>query len=228
MYNDRELDSRIETGILGSYLWMGIGLLITFGIMYASLFNMQLVQISVTLNRFAFLIIIAIALLMRFVVAKASAMVLRLVFIAYSSFLGILLIPIMYAYETASILTILGGSAAMFIGMSAYGYFTQNNLQGYSKYLFGGVLGIIVMSLLNIFLFRNNMVEIVISILGLVIFIIYTAVDTQRIKSMLLEAHYQGDIELMDKVQIFGALMLYLDFINIFLYLLSLFGKRRN
>lgn len=228
MYNDKELNGRIDSGIFGSYLWMGIGLLITFGIMYASIYNLQLVQISFTLNRFSVLLILAIAIGMRFIIVKANAFVLKLVFIGYSAFLGILLIPIMFAYETASIMTLFGASSAMFIGMSAYGYFTGSNLQGYSKYLFGGILGIIVMTLLNNYLFRNNALDIAISIIGLLIFIIYTAVDTQRIKTMLLEAYYEGETELVEKVKIFGALMLYLDFINMFLYLLSLFGKRRN
>ncbi|WP_066899270.1 Bax inhibitor-1/YccA family protein [Streptobacillus notomytis] len=228
MYNERNLNEKIEAGILGSYLWMGIGLLITFGIMYYSLYSKELVSISFGLQRFAILLMIVIALLMRYIVVNSSSFVLKLLFIGYSIFLGILLIPIMYIYEMTSIITLIGASSAMFVGMSAYGYFTRNNLQVYSKYLFGALLGIIVMSILNVYIFKSNSGDMLLSMVGLFVFVIYTSVDTQRIKSMILDAYYEGDRELVDKVKIFGALMLYSDFINIFLRMLSLFGKRRD
>ncbi|QXW65686.1 Bax inhibitor-1/YccA family protein [Streptobacillus moniliformis] len=228
MYNEKNLNENIEMGILGSYLWMGLGLLITFGIMYSSLYSVKLVNISIMIQRFSIILMIAIAVLIRYIVVNSSASVLKLVFIGYSAFLGILLIPIMYAYQMVSIITLLGSTSAMFVGMSAYGYFTRSNLQSYSKYLFGGLLGIIVMSVLNIYIFKSNTGDIMLSMTGLLIFIIYTAVDTQRIKSMILDAYYEGNKDLLDKVKIFGALMLYSDFINMFLYLLSLFGKRRD
>ncbi|CAM3085650.1 Bax inhibitor-1/YccA family protein [Streptobacillus ratti] len=228
MYNEKNLNEKIERGILGSYLWMGIGLLITFGIMYYSLYSNNLVMLSFRMQRFSILLMVGIAFFIRYIVVNLNSFVLKLVFVGYSIFLGILLIPIMYTYETISIINLLGASSAMFIGMSAYGYFTENNLQGYAKYLFGALLGMIIMSVLNIYIFNSNVGEILLSIAGLLIFIIYTSVDTQRIKNMILDAHYEGNTELVEKVKIFGALMLYVDFINIFLYMLSLFGKRRD
>ena len=148
-------------------------------------------------------------------------------FLGYAVVLGITLIPIMYAYNTLSILNVFLGTSTMFFVMTIYGMFTNSNLMSYTKYLFGAIIGIIVMSILNIFL-RNNSLDIGISIIGLFIFMIYTAVDTQIIKNNMIYLYEEGQEDIIEKVQILGALNLYMDFINMFLYLLRLFGRSRD
>ena len=226
-YSSVELEHEISKKIQGSYLWMGIGLLITFGIMFLGLYNSNLAEFSIEFSRISFLIMIALVFGMGYGINKMSAVALKIMFLGYAVVLGITLIPIMYAYNTLSILNVFLGTSTMFFVMTIYGMFTNSNLMSYTKYLFGAIIGIIVMSILNIFL-RNNSLDIGISIIGLFIFMIYTAVDTQIIKNNMIYLYNEGEEDIIDKVQILGALNLYMDFINMFLYLVRLFGRSRD
>ena len=226
-YSNVELEYEISKKIQGSYLWMGIGLLITFGIMFLGLYNSNLAEFSIEFSRISFLIMIALVFGMGYGINKMSAVVLKIMFLGYAVVLGITLIPVMYAYNTLSILNVFLGTSTMFFVMTIYGMFTNSNLMSYTKYFFGAIIGIIVMSILNIFL-RNNSLDIGISIIGLFIFMIYTAVDTQIIKNNMIYLYEEGQEDIIEKVQILGALNLYMDFINMFLYLLRLFGRSRD
>jgi hypothetical protein len=226
-YSDFELNDLISKKIQGSYLWMGIGLLITFGIMYSGLFSNNLLMFSLGFSRISFIVILGLVFSMSYGVNKMSSATLKILFLIYAAILGITLIPIMYAYSFFSILNIFLGTSAMFFGMTIYGMFTDSNLMNYTKYLFGAIIGILVMSLLNIFL-RNDGINITISIIGLFVFMVYTAVDSQIIKNNMMILYREGQDDIIEKVQILGALNLYMDFINMFLYLLRLFGRSRD
>ena len=226
-YSSIELEYEISKKIQGSYLWMGIGLLITFGIMFLGLYNSNLAEFSIGFSRISFLIMIALVFGMGYGINKMSAVALKIMFLGYAVVLGITLIPIMYAYNTLSILNIFLGTSTMFFVMTIYGMFTNSNLMSYTKYLFGAIIGIIVMSLLNIFL-RNDGINITISIIGLFVFMVYTAVDSQIIKNNMMILYREGQDDIIEKVQILGALNLYMDFINMFLYLVRLFGRSRD
>ena len=226
-YSDFELNDLISKKIQGSYLWMGIGLLITFGIMYSGLFSNNLLMFSLGFSRISFIVILGLVFSMSYGVNKMSSATLKILFLIYAAILGITLIPIMYAYSFFSILNIFLGTSAMFFGMTIYGMFTDSNLMNYTKYLFGAIIGILVMSLLNIFL-RNDGINITISIIGLFVFMVYTAVDSQIIKNNMMILYREGQDYIIEKVQILGALNLYMDFINMFLYLLRLFGRSRD
>ena len=206
---------------------MGIGLLITFGIMYTGLFSNNLLMFSLGFSRISFIVILGLVFSMSYGVNKMSSATLKILFLIYAAILGITLIPIMYAYSFFSILNIFLGTSAMFFGMTIYGMFTDSNLMNYTKYLFGAIIGILVMSLLNIFL-RNDGINITISIIGLFVFMVYTAVDSQIIKNNMMILYREGQDDIIEKVQILGALNLYMDFINMFLYLLRLFGRSRD
>ena len=227
-YSSVELEYEISKKIQGSYLWMGIGLLITFGIMFLGLYNSNLAEFSIEFSRISFLIMIALVFGMGYGINKMSAVALKIMFLGYAVVLGITLIPIMYAYNTLSILNVFLGTSTMFFVMTIYGMFTNSNLMSYTKYLFGAIIGIIVMSLLNTFILRNSGLDVGISIIGLFIFMIYTAVDTQIIKNNMIYLYNEGEEDIIDKVQILGALNLYMDFINMFLYLVRLFGRSRD
>lgn len=226
-YSSVELEYEISKKIQGSYLWMGIGLLITFGIMFLGLYNSNLAEFSIEFSRISFLIMIALVFGMGYGINKMSAVALKIMFLGYAVVLGITLIPIMYAYNTLSILNVFLGTSTMFFVMTIYGMFTNSNLMSYTKYLFGAIIGILVMSLLNIFL-RNDGINITISIIGLFVFMVYTAVDSQIIKNNMMILYREGQDDIIEKVQILGALNLYMDFINMFLYLLRLFGRSRD
>lgn len=225
-----ELEDLINKKIQGAYFWMSIGLIITFGIMFYSLFNPILANIAFSFyaSKLSLIILLAVVFLLSYLIRNLSGSALKVLFISYSVFIGIVFIPYAYFYALESILLSLVGTGAMFIGLTLYGYFTKENLQGFTKYLVGALFGIIAISLLNTFLFKSNSVDLMISFIGLAIFMVYTAVDTQRIKNSIMQAYYEGDEKIIEKIQIIGALNLYLDFINMFIYLLSLFGKRKN
>ena len=226
-YSEVELEHEISKKIQGSYSWMMLGLLITFGFVFGSLF---VPEIAVLAYRIYYVLVIAmviVAFSMTLLINKLSSVSLKGLFIAYSVIMGLFLSPLTFVYDNYSIISILIGSAAMFGSMSLYGYLTRDNLQGYAKYLFGALIGMIVLSLFNMY-FRSNGVDTFISILGVLVFAIYASVDTQRIKVSISELYFSGNEEIINKVQIIGALNLYVDFINLFLYLLRIFGKSRD
>ena len=142
-------------------------------------------------------------------------------FYAYSILNGVALTPIFLAYTGVSIATTFAITAGTFGAMTIFGYVTRQDLSKIGSYLFMALIGLIVCVLVNMFL-RNTMFDLLISCAGVLIFVGLTAWDTQAIKRMSAQA----DPSMMGKVATMGALTLYLDFINLFLYLLRFFGNR--
>jgi FtsH-binding integral membrane protein len=144
-------------------------------------------------------------------------------FWVYSALMGIGLTPILLLYTGVSVAQVFFITAATFGAMSLYGYTTGRDLSSLGSFLFMGLIGIIIASLVNMFV-QSGMVAWVISVIGVLIFTGLTAYDTQQIK----ESYYVGDDGTMaGKKAVMGALRLYLDFINLFLMLLRLLGDRR-
>jgi FtsH-binding integral membrane protein len=140
----------------------------------------------------------------------------------FAALMGLSLSTIFLVYTQASIARVFFISAASFGALSLWGYTTRRDLTAMGSFLFMGLIGIIIASLVNIFL-ASSMLQFVVSVLGVLIFAGLTAYDTQRIKEM----YYQGDsTAVMGRKAIMGALSLYLDFINLFMMLLRLFGNR--
>jgi len=145
------------------------------------------------------------------------------VFWIFSGVMGLSMAYIFIAFTGASIARVFFITAGTFAGMSLYGYTTKKDLTGWGSFLFMGLIGIIIASIVNIFL-KSPMLYYVISCIGVLVFVGLTAYDTQRIKEM----YYATDTaEISGKKAIMGALKLYLDFINLFIMLLHLFGQRR-
>ena len=145
------------------------------------------------------------------------------VFWIYAGINGIGLAPLVYAYTTASVAQVFFVTAATFGAMSLFGYTTKRDLTSWGSFLFMGLIGILIASLVNIFL-QSGMMNLVISIIGVIVFTGLTAYDTQRIKE---EYDVNLDGSIAGKNAIMGALRLYLDFINLFIMLLRLLGDRR-
>jgi len=147
----------------------------------------------------------------------------QMVFWGYAAINGIALAPIVFLYTATSIAQVFFVTAATFGAMSLWGYTTKRDLTGWGSFLFMGLIGIVIASVVNIFL-QSGMMQLVISIIGVIVFTGLTAYDTQRIKEEY-DVNHDGTIS--GKNAIMGALRLYLDFINLFLMLLRLMGDRR-
>lgn len=158
---------------------------------------------------------------------KANATILRVMFVIYSISTGVILSFIAEYYTLGSVISVLSGTIVLFLVLTIYGYTTKSNLQSYTSFLFVGIISIIIMSVINMFI-GSNTLDLLLSALAVVVFVIYTAYDTQRIKNTIISLSYQGQLDLLDRVEIIGALSLYLDFINLFIYLIRIFGRRKD
>ena len=166
---------------------------------------------------------LGVVIYMSFGIAKMSASKAQTLFWVFAALMGASLSSIFIIYTGASITRVFFITAGTFGAMSIYGYTTKKDLTKMGSFLMMGLFGIIIASVVNIFM-KSSMMYFVISILGVLIFVGLTAYDTQKIKNMYL-ASDSG--ELMGKKAVMGALTLYLDFINLFIMLLRLFGQRR-
>lgn len=165
---------------------------------------------------------LAFVLVINFGINKMKSSTLQMVFWAFAAVMGLSLSNILLMYTGASVAKTFFVTAAAFGSLSLYGYTTKKNLTGMGSFLIMGLFGIIIASVVNMFLQSTGM-EFIISVLGVLIFAGLTAYDTQRIKLMYLES--DGN-EMASKKAIMGALSLYLDFINMFLFLLRFMGNR--
>jgi FtsH-binding integral membrane protein len=160
---------------------------------------------------------------MSFRINRLSAPAALTMFFVYAGLLGLSLASIFLVYTGESITRVFFISAATFGAMSLYGYTTQRDLTGVGSFMFMGLIGIIIASLVNMFLASSGLAW-AISVIGVLIFVGLTAYDTQRIKEMYSP---MDDGTVAGRKAVMGALSLYLDFINLFLMLLRLFGDRR-
>jgi len=167
---------------------------------------------------------VVLVMVLSFGVQRMSASAAQLAFWAFAALMGLSLSSIFLVYTGTSIARVFFITAATFGAMSLYGYTTKRDLTGFGSFLFMGLIGIIIASLVNIFL-HSSALAFGISIIGVLIFVGLTAYDTQKIK-LSYSASYSGEV--LAKGAIMGALSLYLDFINLFLMLLRLFGNQRN
>jgi len=198
------------------------------GGVYALKRGMYLTQLGATLyaSPLKWLVMLAplgFVMALSFGVNRMSASVVQICFWSFAAIMGVSLSSIFAIYTHQSIAQVFFISAAAFASLSIYGYTTKKDLSGWGTFLFMGLIGIVIAAIVNIFL-QSTMMQFVISAIGVLVFAGLTAYDTQRIKDM----YYQvaGNAELASKAAVMGALSLYLDFINMFMMLLSLFGSK--
>ncbi len=156
---------------------------------------------------------------------RLSASAAQLVFYAFAATMGLSISWIFMVFTGYSIIQVFLVTSIAFAGLSLWGYTTKKDISGWGSFLIMGVIGLIVASIINIFLGSPAM-TFVISVIGVLIFAGLTAYDTQKIKNTYLEMAHTGDQEWLGKAAIMGALSLYLDFINMFMFLLQLLGSR--
>lgn len=209
------------------YVWMAGGLSLTGVIAYYTSQSPTLLNAIVYNPWILYGMMFAtlgIVIAMSFAINKISPAVAGLMFIVYASLNGFIFSTIFLVYTAQSITQVFFITAGTFGAMSVYGFITRRDLTSWGSFLFMGLIGIIIAMVVNIFL-RSSALGYVISFIGVFIFLGLTAYDTQKLKNWALaDPKTTGGSE---KPAIYGALNLYLDFINLFLMLLRIFGGRR-
>ncbi|TYB87018.1 Bax inhibitor-1/YccA family protein [Oceaniovalibus sp. ACAM 378] len=221
------LDEGLRAHMNKVYSTMSVGLLLTAGVAWAVGTNEQMVS-AIFGTPVKWLVMFA-PLIMVFalgaVINKLSAAGAQLFFYVFASLMGLSISYIFAAYTGISIAQVFLVTSISFAGLSLWGYTTKKDISGWGSFLIMGVIGLIVASIVNIFL-GSPAIMFAISVIGVLIFAGLTAYDTQRIKTDYI-AHAQAmDKEWLGKAAIMGALNLYLNFINMFMMLLSIFGNR--
>jgi hypothetical protein len=230
---DMSVNEGLRGFMLGVYNKMALGLLLTAGISYAVGAmvpeNVTLTLLTGPLGMVIMFAPLAILLLSGFVMKNPSPLAANLVYWSVVSLIGVSMGAIVYVYArmpdgmlivSKAFLT----TAIAFGALSLYGYTTKRDLSGFGTFLIMGVVGIIVASLLNMLLFKSPVMDLVISVVGLLLFAGLTAWDTQRLKTMYFAI--EGNARAVAVATTYGALSLYLDFINMFQFMLSLMSRR--
>ena len=212
-----------------TFLWMVLGLMITFGVAVVGwITNLTLyVYVYAPFVQLAVLIAtLVMAFTMSARIEKMSVGTARSIFVAFSALFGFTLSIYLYVYRLDSMILVFLATALYFGVLAAYGHFTKRNLAGVGPILFSGLIFLVVFGLVSLFIPALTAFDTIVCLIGIALFLGYTAYDTQRIREYY--HYYAGYPDMMEKASIFSALQLYLDFINLFLYLLRFLGKSRN
>ena len=226
-----DLNRLIISKVRGSMIWMVIGLLITGGIgfmVYNGANNGNSVAVMIIEKYWIFLILEVVAVLaFSALVYTANSSVLKLIFLIYSALSGLTFSIIGLRYAPDVIGSAFLGTLSIFVVLAIYGYFTKENLTRFVPLLTAGIIAMVLVSVVNIFL-GNSAIDLFVSVLGVIIFTIYIAVDVNRIRNNIIACAVHEDSDILNKIEIVGALELYLDFVNLFLSILRILGRGRD
>ena len=207
--------------------WMFVGLMITF--LLAAVLAMTGAVIYLFVNPYIPMVLLIAELVVVLVLSagilKRPVGVTRVLFAVYSILNGLVFSAYFVIYDVANLVVIFGLTALFFGAFSLYGRFTKTDLSKLRPLLIGGLIFLLIAGLLTMFLNLSSM-ERIICLVGIVVFLCFTAYDVQKIKANY--EYFYGDAVLLQKASIYSALQLYLDFINLFLYLLRFLGRGRN
>ena len=213
----------LQTYMAQVYGWMTVGLLLTAFVAWYAANSAAVMELLFTNRVFLIGLIIAqlaLVIVLSAMIQKLSAGVTTMLFMLYSALTGLTLSSIFIVYTAAFVVT-----AGMFGAMSLYGYTTKRDLSGFGNMLFMALIGIVLASLVNFWL-KSEALMWAVTYIGVIVFVGLTAYDTQKLKNMGEQIDTR-DTSNLRKYSILGALTLYLDFINLFLMLLRIFGNRR-
>ena len=219
-----DIDVGLRAYMLKVYNYMCIGLGLTGAVAFATSTSPTMMQ-TIYGTPLQWVVMLAPIGLVFFLAAKVNSMqasTAQTVFWVFAGLMGLSMAYIFVAYTGESVTRVFFITAGAFAGLSLYGYTTKKNLSGMGSFLIMGVIGLIIASVVNIFL-ASTALQFAISVLGVLIFAGLTAYDTQKIKAIYLES---DGTAVAEKKAIMGALTLYLDFINMFIFMLHLFGNR--
>jgi len=226
-YQDPEAVAEMQRGFITRvYGWMTAGLMVTAGAALLTIFTGLMTVLAANSWIFLGLMVGELVLVIALTAAinRMSPVVAGLAFFGYATLNGVTLAILVLVYTSASIFETFFIAACAFGVMTLFGYTTRRDLTAVGSLAIMGLIGILLASLVNIF-FQNSVMYWIITYAGVLIFIGLIAYDTQRLKNMAVGLGEDG--ELVNKASIMGALRLYLDFINLFLMLLRIFGRRR-
>lgn len=227
----------VSQRLKGSFLWMIVGLITTIGVGLASF--MQPNWLRFTYEHFSIILLVELGLVFLFSARAYSAnvMTLRAMFFIYSALNGLTLTLVSLSYNIFEVvIPALIGTLAFFIAFAVVGAMTKRNLSSLTPYVLAALLGMIIVSVVmmvgryfNVAILSaySDTVSLILGYVGVVVFSIFTAIDVNRIKNTVTELALTEDESILDRVEIAGALSLYLDFINLFLSLLRIFGNKR-
>lgn len=220
--NENEIAKMQQAFLNKVYTWMVAGLAITASVAYYTLESGLVYSVA---NYTLFLVIATFGLVFALsgAINRMSSTVASALFIAYSALTGLTFSTIGLIYSGESIANVFFITAGSFAALSFYGYTTKKDLSAMGRFMFMGLVGIIIASVVNWFM-GSSILNMMISMIGVIVFAGLTAYDTQKLKEMY-EVQMQGN-EIASKAAILGALALYLDFINLFLFLLRFLGNR--
>jgi len=228
--NPEELAKATSSCLARVFMRMFAALLVTAGVSYGvyetpALLEMVIgnlfVLIGLLIAQFALVIILSAR------VMKMSSTASNIMFFMYAILTGVTLSVIFITYEIGVIFQAFAVSALMFAAMALYGTITRRDLTRIGSICFMGLIGIVIATIINMIFFRNDMLSMVINYIGILVFVGLTAYDTQRIKRMLAEANEGSHEEAIKKISVMGALILYLDFLNLFLKILAIMGRKK-
>lgn len=228
IYGEYPAQSNVKTFMYNVYSLMSTALFVTAGTAYFCAKSPEFINAIV--NHSWALILIVVLQFGLFIVLNAflqrmSFATALLLFFLFAISMGLTTSTIFLVYTEGSIFTTFLITAGMFGVMSVYGYLTRTDLTTVGNIAFMALVGLVIAGLVNMFL-RSSQFDLVISAVGVLVFTVLTAYDTQKLK--ILASHLFADHETVAKVSVVGALTLYLDFLNLFLFLLRFMGKKRN
>lgn len=207
------------------YLWMFIGLLISGVVAYLTSVTSSMIYFVYKSFWLIILLELGVVIGFSFLRKKVSPSLAKILFIIYSILSGLTLSSIFLVYKIGNIGFVFLSSALLFGLLAVYGYTTKEDLTSFGKLMPFGLIAVLIMSLINIFV-NNHTFSIIVSVISVVVFLGLTAWDMKKLKEIYI--YYENDEYELNKAAIYGALDLYLDFVNIFLDLLRLFGRGKD
>lgn len=233
-YNPTASYERTEEGfaryIAKTYLWMFFGLAISFGIAFYMYLNtatvLAFMEENFTMYIFAAIGSLILTFILGFFVRKISSAVAKVLYILYSALFGIVLAPTLMFYEFGSLIFTLAVTSGIYLVLAVIGLAIKRDMSRFGNILFVALIGLVVYSLISIFFIRTSFNNMIIGAIGILVFMGFTIYDSNKIKKYYFA--FQGSNELLEKTTVVSALQLYLDYINLFLYLLRFLGNSRN
>jgi len=221
-----DFDAGLRRHMLGIYNYMGIGLLVTAATAFAVAATPALSALvfGTPLKWVAMFAPLAFVMFLSFRIERMTVASARTAFFAFAAVMGVSLASVFLVFTETSIARTFLIAAAMFLSVSLWGYTTKKDLSGWSTFLLMGLIGVVIASLVNVFL-GSSTLQLVVSLVGVIVFTGLTAWDMQRAKSDYFA--YAGS-EHAAKLSVMSALSLYLNFVNLFQLLLSFFGQREE
>jgi FtsH-binding integral membrane protein len=220
--NNSSVKAEQQRFMVRVYNWMAAGLAITGIVAFATASSVTMSGAVSALWFFLVIIELGLVFWLAGFIQRMSTQVAQIVFLSYAVLNGLTISSIFLTYSLSSISSTFFITAGTFGAMSYYGYTTKKDLTSWGSFFFMGLIGIIIASIVNIFM-QNSMLNFVISCIGVFVFVGLTAYDTQKIKTMNILGNEMTDEDTKEAIS--GALMLYLDFINFFLDLLRILGR---